>query len=194
MVRRGASPRQGVQQRLPLDGSAAAQLGNSVLDPAVLQSWSCVGGQVGTPLSWVPLVRPSSAQQDVRMQCHGVTCPTRRSRFPRVPVPRGQHTHQLDALGKGVVFPVLLRETLEYLSLSIPTPCRDKRGIRGQAAGTQPAFQPLVTPGWKQHRHTPAVSALHGHGQHRTDPGPFHKHSCMAALPLPQGKAAILIE
>lgn len=100
---------------------------------------------------------PSSAQRDVRTQCHGVTCPTCWSRFPGVPVPRGQHTHQLDALGKGVVFPVLLRKTLEYLSLSIPTPCRDKRGIRGQAAGTQPAFQPLVTPGWKQHRHTPAL-------------------------------------
>lgn len=76
---------------------------------------------------------------------------------PRGPRPEGQHTHQLDALGKGVVLPVLLRETLEYLSLSIPTPCRDKRGIRGSAAGTHPAFQPPVTPGWRQQRDAPAL-------------------------------------
>lgn len=76
---------------------------------------------------------------------------------PRGPRPEGRHTHQLDALGKGVVLPVLLRETLEYLSLSIPTPCRDKRGIRGSAAGTHPAFQPPVTPGWRQQRDAPAL-------------------------------------
>lgn len=45
-------------------------------------------------------------------------------------VPEGQ-THQLDALRKGVVLPVLLREALQDLSLAVPAPCGNKKGIRG---------------------------------------------------------------
>lgn len=69
-------------------------------------------------------------QRPARCGCTVPWChlPRTPAALPRGPSPKGQHTHQLDALGKGVVLPVLLRETLEYLSLSIPTPCRDKSG------------------------------------------------------------------
>lgn len=35
-----------------------------------------------------------------------------------------QITHQFNALGKRVIFPVLLWKALEYLSLAIPAACR----------------------------------------------------------------------
>lgn len=64
------------------------------------------------------------------------------------PGPEGQHTHQLDALRKGVVLPVLLGEALQNLSLSIPAACRKERRIRGQAAsrGRRAELQQCDTP------------------------------------------------
>lgn len=64
------------------------------------------------------------------------------------PGPEGQHTHQLDALRKGVVLPVLLGEALQNLSLSIPAACRKERRIRGQAAsrGRRAELQQHDTP------------------------------------------------
>lgn len=49
--------------------------------------------------------------------------PAGRRRDPGLaPQPRLLPTHQLDALGEGVVLPVLLGEALQDLALAFPTP------------------------------------------------------------------------
>lgn len=82
-----------------------------------------------------------------RVRCRsGTACPG--------PGPEGRHTHQLDALRKGVVLPVLLGEALQYLSLSIPAACRNKRRIRGQAA-VRPMLRPPGDAGQSSSSTTP---------------------------------------
>lgn len=117
-------------------------------------------------------VRPCGAQQDVCTPC------------PRSRGPEGQHTHQLDALGKGVVLPVLLREPLQDLALAIPAACGDKSGSAGAAPA---APQPRRAGTSPRHRVTSTDTAA------QSDPGPFRRHGWMAALLAPAGKVAISI-
>lgn len=103
-------------------------------------------------------------------------------------VPHGSPgTHQLDALREGVVLPVLLREALQDLSLSIPAPCRDKARSEGSrdpppAGNAGLEHRECCSSSWMgQHRetdpsHSPSSTAHSNRSQgipEQTDPRAF---------------------